>query len=233
MAIFPAKMTGHCRFCSQLPFFQVEPIIKSQSKSDFFQFAVESAADEVFLMKSNSEIVYVNESACRKLEYTHEELIGKCVWQWDPLFPKEVWPGFWEEFSNKKHLHFETQHQTKNGRVYPVEIHAHYYKNDDNEFLLAFVNDITEKKLIQDKLEDKVNEKTKELIVSKQEIERLNVRLNQVIENAEVGVWTWDVVTNDNYWSEMFYQLLGFQNRKFIPFLPNRGTSGSSKRIFF
>ena len=79
----------------------------------FPEFATEMAADEVFLMKDTSEIVYVNHSACRELGYERDELIGKFVWEWNPLFPKEAWPGFWQEFMDKKSICFETQHQRK------------------------------------------------------------------------------------------------------------------------
>lgn len=66
---------------------------------DFFTFAVEVAADEVFVMRSDSQIIYVNDSACERLGYARSELIGKHVWEWDPLFPKEVWPGFFKNLS--------------------------------------------------------------------------------------------------------------------------------------
>ena len=86
---------------------------KDKNKMSFPEFATEMAADEVFLMKDTSEIVYVNHSACRELGYERDELIGKFVWEWNPLFPKEAWPGFWQEFMDKKSICFETQHQRK------------------------------------------------------------------------------------------------------------------------
>jgi len=135
-----------------LPFFKSNSEVELDENMDFFQFAVELAADEVFLMKSDSEIIYVNNSACKKLGYSKEELIGMRVWEWDPLFPKEAWPSFWNEFVSKKNIHFETKHQTKKGEIFPVEIQAYYYKNNDGEFILAFVNDVTEQRKVMDEL---------------------------------------------------------------------------------
>ena len=128
-----------------------EPYSTTTSES-FYKFSTQVAADEVFLMRDTSEIVYVNYSACKKLEYSASELIGKKVWEWDPLFPKEVWPGFWSDFINKKHLHFQTQHKKKSGEVFPVEIHAHLYEENDKQYLLAFVNDISQKMQAQKEL---------------------------------------------------------------------------------
>lgn len=136
----------------RLEYFQAADPQEQKDNTNFFEFCTEVAADEVFLMRSDSQIVYVNHSACKKLGYEQHELIGMYVWEWDPLFPKEVWPGFWREFVEKKHLHFETQHKKKTGEVFPVEIHAHLFTQKTEQFLLAFVNDISERKLIQDEL---------------------------------------------------------------------------------
>lgn len=133
------------------------------------QFCVEAAADEVFWMQSDSRILYVNRSACEKLEYKREELIGKYVWEWDPLFAPERWPAFFEELREKKAMVFETKHMTRTGRVYPVEIRAHYTERDAAPHLFAFVTDISsrvEKVAIQnyqDDLERLVEARTREI----------------------------------------------------------------------
>lgn len=120
-----------------------------------FRFSTEVGTDGVFLIKDDSSIAYVNYSACQKLGYTTQELMGMHVWEWDPLFPKESWPGFWKEFI-KKRLHFETKHKNKYGKIFPVEIHAHLYTHDGNNYALAFVNDISQKRLEADLLSYKM-----------------------------------------------------------------------------
>jgi diguanylate cyclase (GGDEF)-like protein/PAS domain S-box-containing protein len=140
-----------------LPMFRREEITDVMHGDDFYRFVVEMAADEVFLMKDTSEIIYANQSACKTLGYRQDELVGLHVWQWDPLFPKEVWPGFWAEFVKSKHLHFETEHKTKQGRVFPVDIHAYYYEQQGEGFLLAFVTDLTEKKATEQLLYEHAN----------------------------------------------------------------------------
>ncbi len=81
----------------------------------FFHYSTEVSSDEVFLMDNESQIVYVNDTACESLGYSNDELIGMFLWEWDPLFPKENWPEFWSQFLEKKQLHFETQHKKKSG----------------------------------------------------------------------------------------------------------------------
>lgn len=137
-----------------------------------------SSADEVFWMKSDSEIIYVNQSACDKLGYTREELVGMRVWEWDPLFPKEVWPTFWQELKEKKHIDFETQHQNKQGVIFPVRIKSQFFQQDDAEFLFAFVSDISQLKEQEAKLkrhsealESQVKSRTDELALEREKFE--------------------------------------------------------------
>lgn len=179
---------------NELPFFLREEAL-DPGKRDFHRFAVEVAADEVFLMRDDSQIVYVNQSACKRLGYREEELVGKFVWEWDPLFPASVWPGFWEEFVQHRHLHFETRHMTKQGDVFPVEIHAHYYECDGAPHLLAFVNDLSVlKKLEEEKLtdlterNDELHEQTYQLAgevaTTTEELEVQAERLRNLWENS-------------------------------------------------
>lgn len=128
------------------------------ASNSFYEYAIEMAADEVFLMDEDSKILYVNQSACRKLGYSREELVGKYVWEWDPLFKKEIWPSWWETFLKQKHMQFETQHYTSSGEVFPVEIKAHLYEFKGKFYSLAFVNDLTETKKIEQTIEDKSKE---------------------------------------------------------------------------
>ena len=111
---------------------------------ELLKISTELAADEVFWMKSNSEIFYANSAASQTLGFTQQELIGKRVWEWDPLFPEEVWPAFWEELKFKKHIDFETQHQAKDGKTFPVRIRGHFVSVGDEEILFAFVSDISD-----------------------------------------------------------------------------------------
>jgi len=141
----------------KLPFFESGGAVASEVDGDFFQFAVEMAADEVFLMNAESKIIYVNRSACRQLGYKHKELLGMYVWEWDPLFPKEAWPEFWAELLSSKRVHFESQHKKKNGEVFPVEIYGHLFTLNSEQFILAFVHDITEKKKAELVIYEKAN----------------------------------------------------------------------------
>lgn len=196
---------------ARLPFYQAESAVDSKNL-DFFKYAIEVAADEVFLMQSDSGIVYVNQSACNRLGYTSDELVGMKVWQWDPLFQESAWPGFWEDFVDKKHLHFETQHRTKFNEIFPVEIHAHYFAQDNEEFLLAFVNDLSEKRrLEQENIELVYREKE----YAENALLERSRELEEAQRLAHLGSWQLKIKENQLSWSPEIFKIFEIDPARF------------------
>ena len=178
--------------------------------AQFFQYSTELAADEVFWMRPDSSIFYVNKSACAKLGYTRDELLGMKVWEWDPLFPKEVWPDFWANLCDKKHLLFETRHMTKEGHEFPVEIQGHHVRSKGQEFLIAYVTDISERvqkeseiKTYQTNLEQILEERTKHIVEQKQLFEEL-------INLVPVMINSFDADGKCSLWNRACEETLGF-----------------------
>jgi hemerythrin-like metal-binding protein/PAS domain S-box-containing protein len=126
--------------------------------SDFYEFALEVAADEVFLLDKDARLVYVNQLACERLGYSREELIGKQVWEWDPLFSKEVWYANFPKLVEQKSQFFETEHCSKTGEIFPVEIRSRYYEHNGQGYALAFVTDLSDRKKTEQNLESKSNQ---------------------------------------------------------------------------
>ena len=112
----------------------------------FTQFAIDHIADAAFWMTSDARFFYVNQSACRALGYSREELLRMTVADIRPEYPMGIWSDHWNELREKRQLVFQTTHRAKDGRVYPVEIHANFVEVNGREYNCAFVRDITERK---------------------------------------------------------------------------------------
>gem|GEM_PF-5805653 len=214
------QINSHSFNFGKLPFYQIKPPLENNHHQDFFQFAIEAAADGVFLMQPDSRIVYVNQRACDRLDYPPQELLGKHVWEWDPLFPQQTWPGFWAELVDKKHLHFETRHKTRSGDIFPVEITAHYYHNPDGEFVLAFVNDISQKKEAAKELEAAVAQRTEELSTSQKQLQLANQRITVAVNSAQIGIWEYILATNELIWDEWMYKIYDIHETSFSQTYP-------------
>ncbi|MBE1298889.1 MAG: PAS domain S-box protein [Alteromonadaceae bacterium] len=202
--------------------------LNSQDLLSFLKLSVELAADEVFWLRANAQIFYVNEAACLKLGYTKQELTGKFVWELDPLFPESVWIDFWRELKAEKHKQLESKHKSKSGTVFPISIKAHFFTHKNEEFAFAYVTDISKTKsqeatleAVNSKITAEVALKTAELVKEKEltakyakQLEESVHRYDLAIEGTGVGLWSWDVPTNDNYWTAKFYELLGYENEE-------------------
>ncbi|HLG99418.1 MAG TPA: EAL domain-containing protein [Bryobacteraceae bacterium] len=116
------------------------------------QFSVEHASEAIFWFNPQAHIIYVNEAACRSLGYSREELLSLSLWDFDPLFPKEAWETFRSELKARGSVSFESQHRTKHGNTFLVEISANYRQFDGMEYAFAFVRDITERKRTEKQL---------------------------------------------------------------------------------
>ena len=179
---------------SSLAFDSPINLLPLEVQTVFSRFSVEFAADEVFWMQEDSKILYVNDSACRHLGYSRGELLQMYVWDWDPLFTKEHWQEFFQVIKEKKKMFFETKHRTKSGEVFPVEISSHSLEYKGRTYLFAFVKDISERKRIEEEidnhrnhLEDLVIKRTEELENTLKKLETTQAELLQSQKLQAIG----------------------------------------------
>ncbi|PIS18421.1 MAG: hypothetical protein COW19_04210 [Zetaproteobacteria bacterium CG12_big_fil_rev_8_21_14_0_65_55_1124] len=162
------------------------------------QFVSDHAPECIVWVDEQAKICYVNEAECREHGYTREELLGMSIPDMDPDFPIETWPAHWQELKQKGSLSFETQHSRKDGSVFPVEVAANFVKFGDKEYNVAFVRNISARKLAEDAL----REHTQQL----QEIQTMHEEAQRI---AQVGHWQLDLVNNVLIWSNELYRIFG------------------------
>ena len=109
------------------------------------QFSVERASDGIYWMDPQGRIVYANEAACRSLGRSREELLALSIPDIDPMIRKVGWGTAWEDVKAQGSRVLVTQHQTKEGRTFPVEVTATYLEFDGKEYSFAYARDITER----------------------------------------------------------------------------------------
>lgn len=108
--------------------------------------ALDNVQEAAYLTDASGQFRYVNERACHVLGYTRAELLRLGVTDIDPCFPSERWSSHWNEIRERGSTTFESQHQTKEGRRFSVEVCANYFEFDGKAHNLALVRDISERK---------------------------------------------------------------------------------------
>ncbi len=113
------------------------------------EYGVNHSRDSIFWVDTGTRIIYVNESACRSLGYSREELLSLKVSDIDPDFPPESWEPYIEKLCKHGSATHESRQQTKDGRFIPVEITGNYVAFEGMEGCFAFVRDISNRKLAE------------------------------------------------------------------------------------
>lgn len=116
------------------------------------KFAIDNTATNIFWLNQSGRFTDVNESACQALGYSPQELKKMYVWHISPGFPQEIWGDHWQELQENTHQRFETVHQSKDGRIYPVEITSNYFEYEGQGYLFAEVQDISDRKAAEKEL---------------------------------------------------------------------------------
>jgi two-component system, NtrC family, sensor kinase len=105
--------------------------------------------DAVFVHDQEGRILDANPAACRQLGYTKAELLAMNTSQIDS---PEFAAGFSERLTCQLHegiLRCEGEHQTKSGRMIPVEVTTSTIQYDSQIVVLAIFRDITERKALE------------------------------------------------------------------------------------
>jgi diguanylate cyclase (GGDEF)-like protein/PAS domain S-box-containing protein len=116
------------------------------------QMAVDRSSEAVYWVDIEGCVFKANDQACRNLGYTHEELIGLHVWDFDPNFVGVDWPARMKGLSEKQSWRHETTHRRKDGSTFPVEVIANHVSYHNKEFAIAFTRDISERKAVEEAL---------------------------------------------------------------------------------
>ncbi len=117
-----------------------------EASSELIRFSLDQASVEVYWITPEGKFVFTNERAREKLGYTEEELKDMYVWEIDPNHGKNIREERWQKLKEEESMTFESEHETKDGEIYSVEITNHYIEFEGNKYEFAFAKDISERK---------------------------------------------------------------------------------------
>jgi PAS domain S-box-containing protein len=139
---------------------------QAQAALQLTQFSVDHAVEGFLWVGSDARVFHVNDSICRMLEYTWEELTAMTLHDIDPNLTSEVWPAHWEEVKEKGSLTFESKYWSRTGRVLDMEVTVNYLQYEGKEYNCTIMRDIGERKRAEEVLRNSEERFTKAFLAS-------------------------------------------------------------------
>lgn len=164
-----------------------------------FKNLVNRSNDYIIVVDRNSsKVLDVNETLCTQIEYSRTEFMAM---EPDLLMDTvgNFWNGAFFETCGSHYLDVDSSFRTKTGKRIPVEINVTFIEHDDSQYVLAVARNITERK-------------ERDLILQKTR-DRVELALN----GADLGMWDWDVVTDELVFNSRWAEMLGYQAASLPP----------------
>jgi len=143
----------------------------------------ENATEGIILTNDKAEIILVNPAACRMFDYAPDEITGQKV---EALIPKryrtghvQLRDGFYKAPQNREMgSGRDLAGQRKDGTTFPVEVSLSHYKQNNTQYVIAFVVDITHRK----EIEQSMLKQQQQLEQVTNDIRKLNTELEAKVE---------------------------------------------------
>lgn len=135
-------------------------------------------AEGLLIVNSDGVIVVANPQACQMFRYEKEDIVGSKVEQLIPMPSRKKHVQLREEYQKNPHKrqmgkNLNLKAERKDGTKFDVEISLNHFKSNEETFVAAVLTDITERviqqnqiKELNESLEQKVDERTKQVIES-------------------------------------------------------------------
>jgi len=116
------------------------------------QFIFDKAPIGIWRMGAKGEVLDVNEQGCASLGYTRNELCRMTVFDFAPGFETGDWEIGTNRLNETGTKTTETFHQRRSGEVFPIQVLEKLMRYEGQEYRLAFVQDISERKRNEESL---------------------------------------------------------------------------------
>ena len=152
-----------------------------------FQALFNQALDAMAIADDQGKYVEVNPAACQLFGLSRDELLGHCIS--DFAESEFDFPQVWQIFLEQGQVKGEFRLRRKDGTVRETEYAA--TANVIPHCHLSILRDITERKQVE------------------AEFRQSEERLNLALDAAQMGIWDWNLLTNQIRWSKSHEVLFG------------------------
>jgi PAS domain S-box-containing protein len=116
------------------------------SSEEKFRLFFEEASDAIFIIDREGIILVANDEACLRYGFSHGEMIGRPMAEFDVTEESNFVAERIAEVINKGAATYESRHRRKGAPPLPVEINARSILFEEKKVVLAVARDISERK---------------------------------------------------------------------------------------
>ncbi|MFT6503775.1 MAG: PAS domain S-box-containing protein [Crocinitomicaceae bacterium] len=180
---------------------------KAKDDQESIIHIIENSIHETFIFDAKTlKFTYVNKGAQDNLGYSLEEMYKLTAFDLKDNFTRDTFIEMIAPLVSGKIpvVQFENSHRRKNGTRYPIEVNLQYFTFKGNKVFLAMVQDITERKIAEQKrkesyleleLIDQVNQASFKNATYKELIHEILTVNQKLIPNSTLRFYSFDEIT--------------------------------------
>ena len=132
---------------------RIQAIEKLRESEERHRSILQTAMDGIWLIDLEGHIIEANDTYCQMSGYSIKELLSLRVQDIEDIESQEETAAHIQKVMNHGKDRFESRHRRKDGSIYDVEVSVQY--RPEGGKLVAFIQDITERKQIEEALRKK------------------------------------------------------------------------------
>ena len=119
---------------------------QSEARLKLFRTLLDNSSDAIEVIDpATLRLFDINETDCRELGYSREELLTMTIPDIDPSFDEDLHKMVETQMRESGSARFEGMHRRKDGTTFPVEVSSKFIELD-KPYALSIIRDITERK---------------------------------------------------------------------------------------
>ena len=102
-------------------------------------FTIKQSNEPVFWIKSDGEIVHLNEAALRYSGFAYDDIVGTKIYDLHPQENEYTWTQRWKELQDKKRVVFEKWQPRRDGSWLRMKVTQNLIEVDGTEYTVSLV----------------------------------------------------------------------------------------------
>lgn len=159
-----------------------------------FKNLINESNDFIFVIDPRREVIIdVNETACNELGYSRDEFLGMGKEHIERIFCGRFWQQDIRDICGNRFLDIDRSILRKDNSIAPVEMNVTFTTHESNSYALAIVRDVTKRKEVEEILR------------------RTQERVELALRGADLGMWDWNIKTNELIYNDRWAEMLGYK----------------------